>query len=244
MRKLLCVLAFLAPQLAFAAGSSYPLDHADIDLTDKPALQRGAQLFMNYCLGCHSMKYQRYQSTFQALDIPDEMGQEYLQFTGEKVADYITRAMPEDSAAVWFGAAPPDLTLVARVRGTDWLYTYLRTFYRDDSRPFGVNNLVFPEVGMPHVLEPLQGAPELSYEEAMVDGEMVKRYNGVKANGNGALSADEYDQAILDLVNFLEYTGEPTRLQSESIGKWVLVFIVVFGIFAYLLKKDYWRELH
>jgi ubiquinol-cytochrome c reductase cytochrome c1 subunit len=190
------------------------------------------------------MKYQRYQSTFQALDIPDEMGQEYLQFTGEKVADYITRAMPEDSAAVWFGAAPPDLTLVARVRGTDWLYTYLRTFYRDDSRPFGVNNLVFPEVGMPHVLEPLQGAPELSYEEAMVDGEMVKRYNGVKANGNGALSADEYDQAILDLVNFLEYTGEPTRLQSESIGKWVLVFIVVFGIFAYLLKKDYWRELH
>lgn len=243
MRKLVVILALMLPNLAFAAGGGYHLDHAEIDLKDKASLQRGAQLFMNYCLGCHSMQYQRYQRTFTDLGIPDELGQEYLQFTGEKVSDYITRSMPEESAGTWFGAAPPDLTLVARVRGTDWIYTYLRTFYKDDSRPFGVNNLVFPEVGMPHVLEPLQGTPYLDYSESLVDGEMVKRYKGVTTQGNGALSPEEYDQAILDLVNFLEYTGEPTRLQSVKIGKWVIIFIIVFGVFAYLLKKDYWRDI-
>lgn len=243
MKKLLFVLALLVPNLLNAAGSNYPLDHADIDLTDKPSLQRGAQLFMNYCLGCHSMQYQRYQRTFADLGIPDELGQQYLQFTGEKVTDYISRSMTEEEAAVWFGAAPPDLTLVARVRGPDWLYTYLRTFYVDESRPFGVNNKVFPDVGMPHVLESLQGTPRISHTEAMVDGQMVEQYAGIKAS-NGALTEAEFDQAMLDLVNFLEYTGEPARLQSEKIGKWVLVFIVVFGIFAYLLKKEYWRDAH
>ena len=244
MRKFVFILALLVPSYAFAAGGNIHLDHAEIDLTDKPSLQRGAQIFMNYCLGCHSMQYQRYQRTFRDLGIPDELGQQYLQFTGEKVADYITRSMPAESAGTWFGAAPPDLTLVARVRSPDWIYTYLRTFYADDSRPFGVNNLVFPEVGMPHVLEPLQGTPVKAYEEALIDGEKVQRYVGIKSKGNGSLSPEEYDQAILDLVNFLEYTGEPTRLASEKIGKWVIVFILIFGIFVYLLKKDYWREVH
>lgn len=244
MRKLLCLIVFFVPQLVFAAGSSYPLEHAEIDLTDKPSLQRGAQLFMNYCLGCHGMQYQRYQRTFKDLGIPDELGQTYLQFTGEKVTDYITRSMSEEAGATWFGAAPPDLTLVARVRGPDWLYTYLTTFYRDDSKPFGVNNKVFPDVGMPHVLEPLQGVPELQYQEALVDGETVKQYTGLKSDGSGALTDEEFKTAMLDLVNFLEYTGEPSRLQSERIGKWVLVFIIVFGVFAYLLKKEYWRDAH
>lgn len=244
MRKLIFALAFLIPGLANAAGGGYHLDEAPIDLTDKASLQNGAKLFMNYCLGCHSMQYQRYQRTFNDLGIPDELGEEYLQFTGEKVSDYITRAMPAESAAVWFGAAPPDLTLVSRVRGKDWLYTYLRTFYVDESRPFGVNNKVFPEVGMPHVLQPLQGTPREAYEEVLVDGETVKRSVGIKADGDGALSAQEYDAAVADLVNFLVYTGEPMRLQSERIGKWVLVFIAVLFIFVYLLKKDYWRDLH
>lgn len=216
MRKMIFALALLLPSFAFAAGSGYPLDKANIDLADNASLQNGAKLFMNYCLGCHSMKYQRYQRTFTDLGIPDELGQQYLQFTGEKVSDYISRSMPEESAAVWFGAAPPDLTLVARVRGTDWLYTYLRTFYEDDSRPFGVNNKVFPDVGMPHVLAPLQSS----------------------------LTPEQYDKQVLDLVNFLEYSGEPARLDSERIGKWVLAFIVVLFIFVYLLKKDYWRDLH
>ncbi|AEF04444.1 ubiquinol-cytochrome c reductase cytochrome c1 subunit [Alteromonas sp. 76-1] len=244
MKKLMCFLAFFLPGVALAAGGSVHLDKAPIDLTDKASLQRGAQLFMNYCLGCHSMKYQRYQRTFADLGIPDELGTENLQFTGEKVADYITRAMPEDAAAGWFGAAPPDLTLVARVRGEDWIYTYLRSFYVDESRPFGVNNKVFPEVGMPHVLQPLQGTPTEMHEEVMVDGEMVEQYVGIKSDGTGSMSPDEYDQAVADIVNFLEYTGEPAKLESHRIGKWVLIFIAVLFVFVYLLKKEYWREVH
>lgn len=244
MKKLIVLISLFVPLWASASGGNVHLDEAPIDLTDKASLQRGAQIYMNYCSGCHSMKYQRYSRTFNDLGIPEELGEEYLQFTGDKVTDYMKRAMPEEGAATWFGAAPPDLTLVARVRGGDWLYTYLRTFYVDEERPFGVNNKVFPEVGMPHVLQPLQGTPRETYEEVMVDGEQVKRYAGIQSDGDGALSPEEYDQAIGDLVNFLEYTGEPFRLQSEKIGKWVLVFILVLFVFVFLLKKDYWREVH
>jgi len=242
MRKWLAIL-LCVPSFAFAAGSSVPLDHADFDLKDKASLQNGAALFMNYCLGCHQMQYQRYQRTFKDLGIPDELGQQYLQFTGEKVTDYITSAMPADDAATWFGAPPPDLTLVARVRGADWIYTYLRTFYADESKTFGVNNKVFPNVGMPHVLQSLQGLPRETYEERMVDGSMQQVYVGLQTDGKGKLNAEEYDKAILDLVNFLEYTGEPGRLKLESIGKYALIFICIFFVFAYLLKKDYWRDV-
>ncbi|BDX05218.1 cytochrome c1 [Planctobacterium marinum] len=243
--KLAIAAVMLVPALVFAAGgSNVPLDKANYDLHDKASLQNGAKLFMNYCLGCHQMQYQRYQRTFADLGIPDELGEEHLQFTGDKVSDYIKSAMPADAAATWFGAPPPDLTLVARVRGADWLYTYLRTFYVDESRPFGVNNLVFPDVGMPHVLQELQGTPSKTTERRMVDGEMVDRYVGIKSDGTGELSPSEYDEAMLDLVNFLVYTGEPAQLQRAGIGKWVLVFILVLFIFVYLLKKDYWREVH
>ncbi|WP_218352225.1 cytochrome c1 [Alteromonas lipotrueiana] len=244
MRKLILLAAMCFSSITLAASGNFPLDEAPIDLSDKASLQRGAQTFMNYCAGCHSMQYQRYSRTFDDLKIPEELGQEYLQFTGDKPTDYMKRAMPAESAGTWFGAAPPDLTLVARVRGADWLYTYLRTFYVDENRPFGVNNKVFPEVGMPHALQPLQGTPLETYEEVMIDGEMVKQYSGIRSAGDGALSADEYDQAVADLVNFLEYTGEPFRPQSESIGKWVLVFIIVLFVFVFLLKKEYWREVH
>ncbi|MGQ8366649.1 cytochrome c1 [Glaciecola sp. 1036] len=243
MKKWLALLLFV-PSVAFAAGSGYHLDEVEIDLTDKVSLQNGAKIFMNYCLGCHQMQYQRYQRTFTDLGIPDELGQEYLQFTGEKVSDYITTPMPKEAAANWFGAPPPDLTLVARVRGPEWLYTYLRTFYVDDSKTFGVNNLVFPNVGMPHVLEPLQGTPRRVYKEQMVDGEMVETdVFTLETDGNGALDKEGYDAAVRDLVNFLEYTGEPSRLQSESIGRGVLIFIVILFVFVYLLKKEYWRDV-
>jgi len=244
MKKLMCFLAFFLPGVALAAGGNVHLDKANIDLTDKASLQNGARLFMNYCAGCHSMQYQRYARTFNDLGIPEELGQENLQFTGEKVTDYMTRAMPEAAAAGWFGAAPPDLTLVSRVRGADWIYTYLRSFYVDESRPFGVNNKVFPEVGMPHVLQPLQGTPRQTNEKRMVDGEMKDVYVGIKSDGTGALSPGEYDDAVRDLVNFMVYTGEPMRLDAERIGKWVLIFIAVLFVFVYLLKKDYWREVH
>ncbi|MFT5542480.1 MAG: ubiquinol-cytochrome c reductase cytochrome c1 subunit [Glaciecola sp.] len=242
MKKWLAIL-LLVPSFVFAAGSNYPTDHADIDLNDQESLQRGAQTFMNYCLGCHQMQYQRYQRTFQDIGVSDELGDKYLRFTGEKVSDYITSTMPAEASATWFGASPPDLTLVARVRGADWIYTYMRTFYVDESKPFGVNNLTFPDVGMPHVLEGLQGTPRITYETRMVDGEMTERYVGLRNDGNGKLTTDEYDQTILDLVNFLEYSGEPSRLQSEKIGKGVLIFICIFFVFAYLLKKDYWKDV-
>jgi ubiquinol-cytochrome c reductase cytochrome c1 subunit len=242
MKKWLATLLLL-PTLAFAAGSNIPLDEAGIDLKDKESLQRGAQTFMNYCLGCHQMQYQRYQRTFEDIGVPLDIGEQYLQFTGEKVSDYITSNMPYESAATWFGAPPPDLTLVNRVRGSDWLYTYMRTFYVDASRPFGVNNLTFPNVGMPHVLEGLQGTPRLATEMRMIDGEMTEVDVGLRTDGNGKLTSDEYDQTIRDLVNFLAYTGEPSRLQSEKIGKGVLIFILIFFVFAYLLKKDYWKDV-
>ncbi|GAB56286.1 ubiquinol-cytochrome c reductase cytochrome c1 subunit [Glaciecola punicea ACAM 611] len=236
-------LLILLPGLAVAAGSKVALQDPNIDLTDKASLQRGAQTFMNYCLGCHQMQYQRYQRMFNDLGIPEDLGQKYLQFTGESVSDYMTNTMPAEDSAQWFGAPPPDLTLVARVRGPEWLYTYFKTFYVDESKIFGVNNLVFPNVGMPHVLEPLQGTPRLAYEEKMVDGELVMRPAGLTNDGNGRLSEDEYNDTIRDLVNFLEYTGEPTRLKSESIGRGVLIFIVIFFVFALLLKKEYWRNV-
>lgn len=242
MRKWIALI-LLVPSFAFAAGSSYPLDDVDIDLKDKASLQNGAKVFMNYCLGCHQMQYQRYQRTFNDLEIPEDLGQQYLQFTGEKVSDYITSPMPADEAAGWFGAPPPDLTLVARVRGPEWLYTYLRSFYVDESKTFGVNNLVFPNVGMPHVLESLQGTPRLAVEEVLVDGELIQRPNGLTNDGNGKLNEEEYDAVIRDLVNYLVYTGEPSRLESESMGRGVLVFIVIFFVFALLLKKDYWRDV-
>ena len=245
MKKLLLIISLLVPGLALAAGgSNVPLDEANYDLTDKASLQNGAKIFQNYCLGCHQMQYQRYQRAFDDLGIPYEIGQENLQFTGEKVGDHIKSAIPAESAATWFGAPPPDLTLVARVRGADWLYTYLRTFYVDESKTFGVNNVVFPDVGMPHVLQELQGVPTKTFEEQMVDGEMVERYVGIKSDGSGELSPEEYDQAVLDLVNYLVYTGEPSRLQSEKLGRWVLAFILVLFVFVYLLKKDYWRDVH
>ena len=240
MKKWLAIL-LLVPSFAFAAGSSYPKDHADIDLTDQASLQRGAQTFMNYCLGCHQMQYQRYQRTFEDIGIPLELGDKYLRFTGNKVSDYITSPMPEEAAATWFGAPPPDLTLVSRVRGADWIYTYMRTFYVDESKTFGVNNLMFPNVGMPHVLQGLQGTPRLATEMKMIDGEMKEMQVGLRTDGKGKLTADEYDQTILDLVNFLVYSGEPSRLQSEKIGKGALIFILIFFVFAYLLKKDYWK---
>ena len=242
MKKWITLLLFV-PGLAMAAGSSVPLQDPNIDLTDKASLQRGAQTFMNYCLGCHQMQYQRYQRMFIDLGIPEDLGQKYLQFTGEKISDYITTPMPSADAAQWFGAPPPDLSLVARVRGPEWIYTYFKTFYVDESKTFGVNNLVFPNVGMPHVLEPLQGTPRLAFETKMVDGQMVERPAGLTNDGNGRLNEEEYDEAIRDLVNFLEYTGEPTRLKSESMGRGVLIFIVIFFVFALLLKKDYWRNI-
>ncbi|MBU3824368.1 MAG: cytochrome c1 [Candidatus Oceanisphaera merdipullorum] len=243
MKKLIiAILAFL-PALTFAA-SAVKLDQANYDLHDKASLQSGAKLFMNYCAGCHSTQYQRYNRVAEDLDIPEDVMKANLNFTGVPIGELMTNAIPEKDAAAWFGAPPPDLTLVARVRGADWLYTYLRSFYKDDSRPFGVNNLVFPSVGMPHVLEPLQGSATLKTQEHTVDGEQVTVPVGIEVAGNGELSTEEYDKAVLDIVNFLVYSADPVKLERHRIGYWVLGFLVIFFIFAYMLKKEYWRDVH
>ncbi|WP_417441717.1 cytochrome c1 [Idiomarina sp.] len=243
MKKLLIALLTLVPSLVFAAGPEVPLDKAEVDLHDKASLQRGAQLYMNYCLGCHQLQYHRYNRTFEDIGIPQDLGEKNLQFTGYKVGDRITNNMNPDSAANWFGTAVPDLTNVARVRGADWIYTYLRSFYKDDSRPFGVNNAVFPNVGMPHVLQELQGLPEKTYEERMIDGEMKDVYVGIETDGSGRLSESEYDQAMLDLTAFLVYTGEPMLLEQRRTGWFVFGFLLVFTILAWLLKKEFWKDL-
>ncbi|WP_371376736.1 cytochrome c1 [Thalassotalea aquiviva] len=251
MKRTIIALLTLLPTLAFAAGSSIVLDSANNDLSDKQSLRNGAQTFMNYCLGCHQLQYQRYNRTFEDLGIDEKEGIETLMYTGEKVGDHITNTMPAKEAAAWFGAAPPDLTLVTRYKsgGSDWLYTYLRSFYADSERPFGVNNVAFKDVGMPHVFQQLQGVQELTAEaKAMLqlpsDQQRPLTRDDLVLTQPGTLSPADYDNMVRDLVNFLEYTGEPSKLERQRIGYWVLGFLVIFFILSYLLKKEYWRDVH
>lgn len=178
------------------------------------------------------------------IGIPDDLMKENLVFTGAKIGDLMKSAMSEKDAARWFGAPPPDLTLVARVRGADWIYTYLRSFYVDETRPFGVNNAVFPSVGMPHVLEPLQGTPRAEFKTHTLDGVEMQQVVSIKSDGNGEMNNEEYDQTVLDLVNFLVYSAEPVQQERERMGFWVLGFIAIFFIFTVLLKKEFWRDVH
>ncbi|MBD1565251.1 cytochrome c1 [Vibrio sp. SA48] len=245
MKKWIVILFAMLPSLALAAGANVHLDKANNDLTDQASLQNGAKLFMNYCFGCHSTQYQRYERVATDFGIPADLMKESLIFDpNAKIGQLMENAIPDKSAAKWFGAAPPDLTLVARVRGTDWLYTYLRSFYADPSRPFGVNNIVFPSVGMPHVLEELQGIPQPVYGTHQVDGEEVEVVVGTQSDGTGELSQSEYDQAVRDLVNFLDYSAEPVKLERQSLGWWVMAFLVLFTIVVVMLKKEYWRDVH
>lgn len=247
MKKLIVSLSLfvgLVSSAAFAAGGGALPYKADIDQTDKASLQRGAKLFMNYCVGCHQMQFQRYERTFNDLGIPVDAGLENLVFTKDtKVGEHIKNSMEKGDAAKWFGAAPPDLTLEARLRGPDWIYSYLKSFYVDPSRPFGVNNTVFKDVGMPHVLQELQGIPHKVYETKLIDGEEQQVFVGIETDGSGELSEDEYDRAVLDITNFMVYIGEPMILERESIGRWALLWCVIFFVFAVLLKKEFWRDI-
>ena len=244
MKRIIFAVLALLPGLVLASGGGFPLDKAEYDLSDKASLQRGAATFMNYCAGCHSTQYQRYNRVAADIGIPDDLMKENLVFTGAKIGDLMKSTMSEKDAARWFGAPPPDLTLVARVRGADWIYTYLRSFYVDETRPFGVNNAVFPSVGMPHVLEPLQGTPRAEFKTHTLDGVEMQQVVSIKSDGNGEMNNEEYDQTVLDLVNFLVYSAEPVQQERERMGFWVLGFIAIFFIFTVLLKKEFWRDVH
>jgi ubiquinol-cytochrome c reductase cytochrome c1 subunit len=188
-------------------------------------------LFQQYCSGCHSTQYQRYERVANDIGIStDDMRSKYI-LNDAKIGDLMENAIPTADAAKWFGAAPPDLTLVARVRGEDWVYSYLKGFYADETRPFGVNNTVFPLVGMPHVLQDLQGIA-------------VKQEDGTFVTTGGKMTAEEYDQAVRDITGFLVYSAEPVQLERKALGMWVLGFLFIFFIIAYLLKKEYWKDVH
>lgn len=237
-RALLLVAALAAPAAALGAETGWPMQPMAPDLEDQPSLQRGFKLYANYCLGCHSLKFQRYERTADDLGIPHEVALDELVFTGQKIGELMTTAMDPESAKAWFGAPPPDLTMVARVRGPEWLYNYLRTFYVDESRPFGVNNKVFANVGMPHALAGLQGVQREACPPGTADcGDLA-----VDA-GSGLLTPQQYDRAVYDLVNFLHYVGEPMRLERQRLGIYVLAFLAVFGLFTYLLNREFWKDV-
>ena len=247
VKKLLAT-ALFAPLLAVASGPELHLDKAPVS-TDPAALANGAKLFVNYCLNCHGASYMRY-NRLQQIGLSESMIKDNLMFTADKIGEPMRIAMQREEAKVWFGAAPPDLTVIARSRasefgsGADWLYTYLRGFYRDSERPTGWNNVIFENVGMPHVLYELQGEQVAKVTEAD-DGHGGKVKTITLEQGKpGKMSKEEYDKATADLVSYLVWMGEPMAETRKTIGTVVLAFLGLLFVLSYLLKKNYWKDIH
>ena len=231
-------------------------DPFEPQLNNDASLQRGAQLAVNYCMGCHSFKYSRWERVADDLNIPHQMMLDNMIFSGQKIGELMDIAMPSDKAKEWFGATPPDLTLVARSRSPEWVYTYLRHFYADPSRPLGVNNKVYKDVGMPHALLDLQGLPDCIPGSSLATNGGIKRdlltgedvldnpCGGYEINKAGSLSPEEYDAAVFDLVNFLTYVAEPMAEQRKHIGKMVLLFLLLLMVPVMLLNREYWKGIH
>ncbi len=241
-------MAFL-PLKVVGAESAYdcgtiPCDAFEADATDKPSLQRGAALYANYCMGCHSLQYSRHNRVARDLGIPEDLYKGNLVFDPEiKLGSLMSNSMNKADAKVWFGATPPDLTLISRARQPEWLYTYLRAFYQDDLRPYGVNNRVYPNVGMPHVLMELQGMSACS-DASGAPAAKAETCQTLEVATTGAMSTEQFDGAMYDLVNFLAYTAEPYKTDRLRIGTYVLLFLIVFFIFAWLLNREYWKDVH
>lgn len=246
--KIMLFALLLVSAGAFAAADELKLDRAPIDERNLISLQRGAQVFVNYCLNCHSANYMRY-NRLQDLGLSEQQIRDNLIFSTAKVGDLMKIAMEPKESKEWFGTSPPDLTVIARARashagsGADWLYTYLRSFYRDPSRPTGWNNLVYPNVAMPHVLWELQGEQVLKEEKVPGPGYM-KTQPKLVVDKPGTLTPIEYDETVADLVNYMSYMAEPARHDRKTIGIYALLFLGVMFIFAYLLKKEYWKDVH
>jgi len=233
--------------ISFAASAASPgttLQQAGNDLGDKASLQRGAALYMNYCSGCHSLKYLRYSRMAEDLGLTEDEVMANLNFTGAKVGEQIGVSMRTADGNAFFGKMPPDLSLITRTKlgESDWIYTYLKSFYLDESRPLGWNNRLFPNVSMPNPLWELQGLQHAEFGEAHAGGE--RAVTGLKITQPGRLSAAEFDQVARDITNFLEYASEPAALKRHSMGVWVILFLVVLTFLAYLLKQEYWKDVH
>ena len=239
MKKILLSVLFF-PAVAIAAEGGYPLDRSPHDPRDLVSMQAGARTFVNYCLGCHGAQYMRYQG-LTALGLNEAQIRDNLMFTADKIGEPMRGTMSTKEAKQWFGVAPPDLSVIARSRGADWLYTYLRTFYRDPKAATGWNNAVFPNVGMPHALWMLQGERRLEVE-APKEGHGHVAYQWSEIS-KGSQSATEYDATVRDLVNFLVYVGEPHAASRRAIGVMTLFVLGALFVLAWLLKKEYWKDV-
>lgn len=249
IKRIALVLAVACPALAHAAGGGGEAPYWEqpkVNMGDKTSLQRGAKLFSNYCMGCHQAQYHRWMHVSDDLGIPEDVVEENLIWTTDsagkkdRVGTLMTNAMSNEYGAQVFGKAPPDLTLRARSQGADYVYNFLQSFYLDSDSPTGVNNAVLKGTAMPHVLWPLQGFQKPVYEGEDSDKHIV----GFELVEQGNMSPEEYDRTVNDIVNFMVYLGEPARLDRTEIGSWVLFFLVIFTGAAYLLKREYWKDVH
>jgi len=244
MKKTLFLLCLLIPGLALASEGAYPIEHAPIDSNDVVSLQSGARTFVNYCLNCHGAQFMRY-NRLRDIGLTEAQIRDNLMFAGEKVGDTMRVALWPRDGRQWFGVAPPDLTVIARSRGADWLYTYMRTFYRDERSPSGWNNAVFPNVGMPNVLWTLQGERKLESVSSKPDehsgGGHEYRWSTQSA---GRQNEVQFDATVRDLVNFLVYVGEPAASSRKRIGVLVLLALGVLFVIAYAMKREFWKDVH
>jgi ubiquinol-cytochrome c reductase cytochrome c1 subunit len=243
-RILIALLALGAAGAASAASTGYPLQKAHTDVGSLDSLQRGARNFVNYCLGCHSAQYMRYSQLADDLALTEDDLRENLMFTGTRIYDPMLTSMPGEQGRLWFGNAPPDLSLIVRSRGRDYVYTFLKSFYEDPSRPTGANNAVLAQTAMPNVLAGLQGVQAPRYETVPgADGKPVQQLAGLDLAKPGEMSAKEFDAFVRDTVAFLEYVAEPAKAKRQALGVWVILFLLMFTAFAWLLYKEYWKDV-
>lgn len=228
--------AFSSPGMAAATGVH--LEHSEVNVRDLAAVQSGAKWFVNYCMSCHSAQYMRYNRLSEDLELSKEQVMNNLVFSDAKIGETMDIAMRPENASQWLGKAPPDLSLISRSRGNDWLFTYLKSFYQDESG--GWNNLVLPNASMPHVMWQLQGIQKPVYA-SHGDAEVVDH---LVLASEGLQTPEEYETTVRELVTFLDYLSEPAKLQRKTVGIWVMLFLTVFAFVAYLLKAEYWRDIH
>jgi ubiquinol-cytochrome c reductase cytochrome c1 subunit len=245
MKNILLILLLLPAVQVMANEGGMHLESAQTNIRSKESLRNGAKYFMNYCSGCHSLQYQRYSRMAQDLGLSKDETMENLVFTDAKFTDHMTINMAAEQSEKWFGKAPPDLTVIAKARGNDWLFSYLKSFYKDTSRPSGWNNTVFKGASMPNVLWKLQGIQKAHFEKNEDEhGIVTHEFKGFEKITEGSMSDEEFDDTVRDIVNFLAYTAEPAQLIRMAYAPWVLLFLVVFTFLAYLLKKNFFRDVH
>ncbi|MEE8388184.1 MAG: cytochrome c1 [Acidiferrobacterales bacterium] len=247
MKKgLVTMMLALLPVVGFASSGNIHLDKVTVDLSDQASLQRGAKIFVNYCLSCHSASYMRYNRMATDLGLTEAQVEDHMGFITDDTGKFKPGALMKatinaDEAEAAFNTVPPDLSVMARSRGANWIYTYMRSFYRDETAPSGWNNVVFQNVSMPHVLWAWQGTQAAEFR---IDEDGVKHFEGFKTIKVGSMSEKEYNEAVRDLTAFMVYLGEPAKLVRYQLGVYVLLFLAFFLVFAYLLKKNYWKDVN